>query len=365
MSDRLVVIGAGGTGGHMFPASAFAAEMKTRGWQVGLLTDERGRKYTEGFPADWIRNVNSATFASKRPDKLLASGLKIMSGIGQAKKMLQQEGASLVAGFGGYPAFPALAAAQRAKLPILIHEQNAVLGRVNRVFAGKAGVVACGFDRLDRLPKSAEEQKRVVGNPVRAPILAVRDRPYPSVVQGSPITLLIIGGSQGARLFGEVIPPALCALPTPLRAQLRVVQQVREEQIGEVRALYDEAGIHSDLAPFFTDMAERLAASHIVISRSGASSVTELTVVGRPSILIPLEIAMDDHQTGNAETLRDVGAADVIAESDFTVEAMTALLSERLANGPDLAQRAGKARSVSRDNAASDLADLAEGLVGS
>jgi len=362
-TDKLVVIAAGGTGGHMFPASAFAAEMKSRGWRVGLLTDERGRRYTDGFEADWIENVKAATFASKRPDKVLASAMKILAGINEAKGKLKAEGADLVAGFGGYPAFPALMAAGGLKTPIIIHEQNAVLGRVNRFFAKQAKIVACGFDRLDRLPATAEPRKRVVGNPVRRTILDVRDMPYPKVGREAELQLLIIGGSQGARLFGEVLPPAICALPETLRSRLKVVQQVREEQIEAVTAVYEAAGVKTQLSPFFSHMPDLLAKSHMVISRSGASSVTELAVVGRPSLLIPLAIAMDDHQTGNAETLRDAGAADVVQERELTVERVTEILAERLSDGEALQARAEAAKSVGKFNASSELADLAECVV--
>lgn len=358
--SKLVVIGAGGTGGHMFPASAFAAEMKTRGWQVGLMTDVRGRRYTDGFPADWIIDVKAATFASKRPDKLIAAGLKILSGVGEAKAKLKAEGASLVAGFGGYPAFPALMAASQLKTPIIIHEQNAVLGRVNRFFAKKAEIVACGFERLDRLPAAALPHKRVVGNPVRAPILAVRDAPFPATGADAKLQLLIIGGSQGARLFGEVLPPAICALPDGIRSRLTVVQQVREEQLKAVQETYRQAGVNCHLAPFFSDMPGLLASSHMVISRSGASSVTELAVVGRPSLLIPLAIAMDDHQTGNAETLRDAGAADVVSEAQLSIEAVTDILTKRLTDAEGLKARAEAAKSVGMFNASQELADLAE-----
>ncbi len=356
----LVVIGAGGTGGHMFPAAAFAAEMKERGWRVGLMTDERGRKYTDGFAADWIINVKAATFASKRPDKLIAAGLKIFAGIQEAKARLKEEKATLVAGFGGYPAFPALAAGGRSGIPIIIHEQNAVLGRVNRFFAKSSKIIACGFDRLDRLPTECNARKRVVGNPVRKSILAVGDMRYPDAGANGELSLLVIGGSQGARLFGNVIPKAIVKLPEELRTRLTVVQQVRDEQIEEVRSLYKAHGVNAELSPFFSDMPDRLANTHYVISRSGASSVTELSAVGRPSLLIPLAIAMDDHQTGNAETLGACGAADVIAESGFNPEAVASLLTDRLSDYDDLKHRAELARSVAKLSAASDLADLAE-----
>ncbi len=362
-SPPLVVIGAGGTGGHMFPAAAFAAEMKDRGWRVGLMTDERGRKYTDGFAADWIINVKAATFASKRPDKVLGAGWKIFSGIQEARAKLKQEKASLVAGFGGYPAFPALAAGGRSGIPIIIHEQNAVLGRVNRFFAKNARIIACGFDRLDRLPPGCEGRKRIVGNPVRRPIRAIGDMPYPDVSDSGPLNVLVIGGSQGARLFGNIIPKAIAELPENLRARLHVVQQVRDEQMEEVRAIYKAHGVSAELSPFFSNMPEKLAETHFVISRSGASSVTELAVTGRPSLLIPLAIAMDDHQTGNAETLVSAGAADVLTESQFTPEAAASLLAARLSEAEGLKARAEAARTVAHMNAASDLADLAEGVV--
>lgn len=359
----LVVIAAGGTGGHMFPAAAFAAEMKQRGWRVGLMTDVRGRKYTAGFEADWIVNVRAATFASKRPDKVLKAGLEILSGIGEARKKLKTEKADLVAGFGGYPAFPALAAASQAGIPILIHEQNAVLGRVNRFFARRAKIVACGFERLDRLPPAALPNKRVVGNPVRAPIRAVGELAYPNIAADGLVNVLVIGGSQGARLFGDVIPKAISQLSEGLRGRLHVVQQVREEQIEEVTALYTSCGVSADLSAFFSDMPQRLANTHFVISRSGASSVTELAVVGRPSLLIPLAIAMDDHQTGNAQALAYTGAADVVQERDLSVERVTEILTERLSDGESLKSRAESARSVGMYNASADLADLAEGII--
>ena len=359
----LVVIAAGGTGGHMFPAEAFAHEMTARGWRVGLISDERGNRYAGNFPLEWSGEVSAATFTSKRPDKVLYAAWKIRRGIAEARDLLKERGAALVAGFGGYPAFPAMAAASKLGLPTLLHEQNAVLGRVNRHFANRAGVIACGFSRLDRLPKAAASRKTVVGNPVRPPILKARDLPYPSVAQGSTLRLLVIGGSQGAQILGRVVPEAIAGLDPAIRARVEVVQQVREEQLDEVRSVYEAAGVQAELSPFFDNMAERLAACHLVISRSGASSVTELQVVGRPSVLVPLAIATDDHQTANAETLANAEAADVLAEPAFTAPALTAVLNQRLADGPGLARRASAARETGQPDAARTLADLAVGLV--
>ena len=360
----LVVIAAGGTGGHMFPAQAFADEMHARGWTVALVTDERGKKYATGFPADWRLEVEAATFGSKLPHKLLASALKLRKGTAEARRNFEKTRPKLVAGFGGYPSYPSLSAARAMAVPIIIHEQNSVLGRVNRLFAKSATFVACGFDRLDRLPDSASGKKRVVGNPVRNPIKAVRERPYPELDDTGPLTLLITGGSQGARLFGEIIPQAVIALPAQQRSRLRVVQQAREEQLDAVRAAYRDAGVDATVEAFFSDMQDRLAAAHLVIARAGASTVTELTVAGRPSILIPLGIAMDDHQTANAEGMVMGAAADVVPEPKFNVETFAPLLLERLSNAGVLKARARAAWQLGKPNAAKDLADLAERAAG-
>ncbi|WP_395645762.1 undecaprenyldiphospho-muramoylpentapeptide beta-N-acetylglucosaminyltransferase [Terricaulis sp.] len=361
MSKKVVVIAAGGTGGHLFPAAAFAEEMFRRGWRVVLMTDARGRRYAEGFPAERIEDVPAATI-SGNPLKLIPASFKILRGINAAKKRFKELQPAIVAGFGGYPSFPALMAARRYKIPIVIHEQNSVLGRVNRAMATSARVVACGFDRLDRLPTSAEGRKHVVGNPVRLPILAVRERPYPEAPAGGRLNLFITGGSQGARIFGEVIPEGIALLPEPLRARLDVVHQVREEQIKAATNVYQRAKVNAEVAAFFTDMGQRLGAAHLVIARAGASTVTELQVAGRPAVLIPFAAAADDHQTANAEGLTAVGAADVFTEDEFNPRALAALLERRLADPHGLAVRAAAARAAAKPEAAKSLADLAEGV---
>ncbi|MBC7770139.1 MAG: UDP-N-acetylglucosamine--N-acetylmuramyl-(pentapeptide) pyrophosphoryl-undecaprenol N-acetylglucosamine transferase, partial [Phycisphaerales bacterium] len=331
MEKKIVVIAAGGTGGHLFPAAAFAEEMFHRGWRVVLMTDARGRRYAEGFPAERILDVPASSL-TLNPITAIPALLKISRGINEAKKVFDELKPSLVAGFGGYPSFPALMAARARRVPIIIHEQNAVLGRVNRAMATSAAFVCCGFERLDRLPPKAGDRKRVVGNPVRSPILAVRERPYPEAPAGGRINLLITGGSQGARLFGEVIPAAIAMLPQALRARLDVVHQVREEQVAQANKVYQKAHVKAEVAPFFTDMGQRLGAAHLVISRAGASSVTELQVAGRPAILVPFAAAADDHQTANAEGLTAVGAADLFTEDDFEAAALAATLERRLAD---------------------------------
>jgi UDP-N-acetylglucosamine--N-acetylmuramyl-(pentapeptide) pyrophosphoryl-undecaprenol N-acetylglucosamine transferase len=362
MPERpLVMIGAGGTGGHMFPAAAFADEMRARGWAVGLVSDDRGLRYGENFPADWKQAVQAASPNLRKPWTLPAALMKLNAGIGAAARLIGEHRPSLVAGFGGYPAFPALAAGRRGRVALLIHEQNAVLGRVNRRFASHAGAVASGFARLDRLPAGARHVP--LGNPVRAPIAAMRETPFPD--PGGPLNILITGGSQGARILGEALPLAICNhLPDAITSRLTVVQQVREEQVAETVKRYANAGITAEIDTFFSDMPERLAAAHLVIARSGAGTVSEIACVGRPSILIPLKIAMDDHQTANAAALVDVGAADLVVEDNLYPNLIGELLAVRLGDAEGLRERAGAARSAGSVTAASDLADLAEQVAG-
>lgn len=360
--SRTVLIAAGGTGGHLFPAAAFAGEMHARGWRVELMTDARGRRYAEGFPADALHDVPAATIQGANPFKAASAAIKIVRGIGAAGALLKRMDPAVVAGFGGYPSLPALEAALSQKRPVLIHEQNAVLGRVNRHYAPRAGAVACGFERLDRLPASAAARKVVVGNPVRPAILEARDAGFPAAPPGSPLRVLVTGGSQGARLFGEVTPEAVATVPAELRARLEIVQQVREEQLAGVTKRYGELGVKADVAPFFKDMGARLAVAHLVIARAGASTVTELQAAGRPSILVPLAIAADDHQTANAEALTAIGAADAIPEYDFNAASLGALLAKRLADPHDLSVRAAAARASAKIDATARLADLAEKL---
>jgi UDP-N-acetylglucosamine--N-acetylmuramyl-(pentapeptide) pyrophosphoryl-undecaprenol N-acetylglucosamine transferase len=356
-AEKLVVIAAGGTGGHMFPARAFADELRARGWKTALISDSRGLRYAADFPADWKEEIEAASPNFRKPWKLPGAMLKINAGIGKASRLLKQHRPALVAGFGGYPAFPALAAARRLGVPIIIHEQNAVLGRVNRQFAKHARLVASGFQRLDFLPPGSPHMP--VGNPVRAAILAAASRSFPPT--DGQLNIFVTGGSQGSRIIGEMVPLAIAQqLPPPLMARIKVVQQVREEQVEAVRAVYRTAKIESELAPFFSDMPDRLADAHLVIARSGAGTVSELAAVGRPSILIPLAIAMDDHQAANAEALSDVGAADMLLEANVNPKLLGALIAARLSDPEDLKARAAAAKSAARPDAAKELADMAE-----
>ena len=356
MSDPLLIIGAGGTGGHMFPAAAFAEEMRSRGWQVGLVSDDRGLRYGANFPADWKAEVEAASPNTRKPWTIPGTLLKLNKGVRAARVMMRERQPALIAGFGGYPAFPALAAGRREGIPLIIHEQNSVLGRVNRQFARHAAVVASGFPRLERLPSGIEHI--ALGNPVRAPIAALRDRPYPD--PNGPLNILITGGSQGSRILGEALPLAIANhLPDEIRSRLHIVQQVREEQVEAVQQIYRHAGIPAEISTFFSDMADRLAAAHFVIARSGAGTVSEIAAVGRPSLLIPLKIAMDDHQTANASALTDVGAADLVVEDNLYPNLVGELIATRLGDLDELYARAAAAHEAGSVTAAKDLADLA------
>jgi len=358
---KVCVVAAGGTGGHMFPAEALARELASRGWRVVLATDARGEQYAHAFPAEERLALDAATGSG--PIGLLKAGQAILKGVGQAQSAFARIGADVVVGFGGYPSAPALVAAVATRRPTLIHEQNAVLGRTNRMLAPAVGTVASAFPTLGRAPAKVKARARLVGNPVRPDIRALFDRAYVAPAGDGPIHVLVTGGSQGARILSETAPRALAALPEAIRNRLKVQQQSRPETLESARQIYLEAGIEAEVAPFFRDMADRLSKAHLVIGRAGASTCSELAVAALPSVLIPLKIAMDDHQTLNARALSDAGAARVIAEDDLTVDSLTAALNEVLSDPAKLTAMSAAARSVAIPDAAARLADLVEAAV--
>jgi UDP-N-acetylglucosamine--N-acetylmuramyl-(pentapeptide) pyrophosphoryl-undecaprenol N-acetylglucosamine transferase len=354
--SRTAVVAAGGTGGHLFPAEALARALSARGWDVVLATDARGAQYAQNFPAKERIALNAATFKTGDVFGMVRSTVRINAGASQAKAAFRRLSPAVVVGFGGYPSLPALIGARALKLPTVVHEQNAVLGRVNRYMAPKVNAVACAFPTLKRASRKLNAQ--VVGNPVRPDISALYDRPYP--VMDGTIRVLVTGGSQGARLLSEFVPAAIINLPEDLRLRIRVEQQTRMESLDIARAAYAEAGVEAEVAPFFRNMAARLAGAHLVIGRAGASTVCELAVAGKPSILVPLKIAADDHQTFNAKLLADVGAAQVLPEKEFTPDALGAMVEAMLSDPAGLIQRAEAAKSVATPDAAEKLADLVE-----
>lgn len=364
MVARRILLAAGGTGGHMFPAKALAEEMGKRDWACSLITDERGLKLAGGFPANPIETIEAATISPRNPLKSFIGATRIASGVAKSRRLIKDIDPDVVMGFGGYPSFPALMAAS-GRTPIVLHEQNAVLGRVNRVFVKRAAAIASGFNRLERMPPALTGRWRITGNPVRAEIIAARDTPYQPPGPEDPVRVLVLGGSLGARILSEIVPRAIARLPESLRARIEVAQQAREDFLDQAKRVYAGAGIvNADCRTFFDDVGQRLADAHMVIARAGASTVTEIAVVGRPSILVPLGIAMDDHQTLNARALEGTGAAaaDVIPESAFDGQKLAAILAERLHNAQDLARRAAAARAVGRPDASSALADLVEAV---
>ncbi len=360
-SGKVAVVAAGGTGGHLFPAEALARVLTERGWRIVLATDARGAAYAEHFPAEERLALDAATFRTGDPIGMTRGAFRIAAGVGQARKAFLRLRPSVVVGFGGYPSLPALLAAPALKIPTVIHEQNAVLGRVNRFLAGRAAAVACAFPTLERASKKVKRKVHVVGNPIRPEIRALYDQPFPKPGIGS-IRILVTGGSQGARLLSECTPAAIARLPEDLRFRIHVTQQTRPDSMENARRIYGNALVECELSPFFRDMAGRLSRSHLVIGRAGASTVSELAAVGRAAILVPLAIAMDDHQRLNAKLLTDVGAAEAIPEKQLTPERLAAAILAFTSEPDALSKAAEAARSVARPDAAERLADLVEGV---
>ena len=357
-SGKLAVVAAGGTGGHLFPAQALAQALTARGWRVVLATDERVQTLSASFPAERRIPLSAATFKPGDPLGAGKAGVAILRGVMQARAELSALKPAVVIGFGGYPSLPALLAAISQGRKTIIHEQNAVMGRANRLLAAFVTQIACAFPTLQKAPAKVAARAVVVGNPVRPEIRALFDRAY--TPPADELRLLVTGGSQGARLLSETVPKAVALLPEALRGRLKVQQQTRAESIEGATATYRAAGVDAEIAPFFDRMAERLAAAHMMIGRAGASTVCEIAVAGRPAILVPLKIALDDDQGQNARLLAEAGAAEVLREDALTAESLAAALQRLLEDPAKLAQMAAAAHAVAKPDAADRLADLVE-----
>jgi UDP-N-acetylglucosamine--N-acetylmuramyl-(pentapeptide) pyrophosphoryl-undecaprenol N-acetylglucosamine transferase len=355
----LVVIAAGGTGGHMFPAQALAEVLLARGWRVKLTTDPRGARYAGGFPqAVEVEVLTSGTFARGGLLAKIGVPFKIAGGVLSAMRKFRRDRPSVVIGFGGYPAIPSVAAATLMKLPRMIHEQNGVLGRVNSIFAPKVAQVACGVWPT-QLPEGAVGVH--VGNPVRGAVLDRAGAPY--IAPGDyPMEILVLGGSQGARITSDVVPAAITALPDHLRRNLRISQQAREEDVARVEQHYAEHGISAEIKTFFDDVPSRMSEAQLVIARAGASTVADVSVIGRPSILIPFAAATGDHQTANARGLVEAGAAIMIPESQLSAASLSEQIALVLENDAGANEMSRAALSVGKPQAAQDLAALVEAL---
>jgi UDP-N-acetylglucosamine--N-acetylmuramyl-(pentapeptide) pyrophosphoryl-undecaprenol N-acetylglucosamine transferase len=355
-----IVLASGGTGGHIFPARALAEELTARGFDVTLITDMRGEKYDELFPGVTILQVKSGSpSVGGLTGKIKAVGALVV-GFMQARKILRRIHPLAVVGFGGYPSMPPAAAAASLGIPLVLHEQNAVLGRVNKLLAGYAQIIATSFDHTESPDNETADKMIYTGNPVRRAILPLFGKGYASPKPNGQINLLILGGSQGATILSEIIPAALASLPDDLKSRLQVTQQCRAEDIENVRNIYQENGINAVLARFFDNVAELLEGCHLAITRSGASTLSELTVAGRPSLLVPYKHAMDDHQRKNADNAVARGAARLVLQDDFTVEEVSRQLTDLLRHPDCLSVMANAATSLGEIHAAQKLADLVE-----
>jgi UDP-N-acetylglucosamine--N-acetylmuramyl-(pentapeptide) pyrophosphoryl-undecaprenol N-acetylglucosamine transferase len=359
----IVVLSAGGTGGHLFPAQALAAELLRRGRRIVVMTDSRGRNYASAFPGSTIETVPSASPANTNLAGQILAPFEIVRGVlvGLVKLLRLQPAA--VVGFGGYPSLPVMIAAWLGGYPTAIHEQNAVLGRVNRLIAGRMRAVAASFPFARFAPRKSQ---RVVytGNPVRPEVASLAHSRYEPPAPDGPIQLLVFGGSQGAHVLSELIPAAIALLPEAMQARLQIVQQCRPEDIDSVRAAYAKTKATTELASFFGDLPQRMARAHLIAGRSGASTVSELAAIGRPAILIPFPFATDDHQTANAAFLSEAGAAWLMQQRDLTAETLAQHLQAIFANPGELATRAEAAAKLGRPEAAARLADLVDSIGG-
>lgn len=360
MTKGIILLAAGGTGGHLFPAEALAHELKAMGYSVHLVTDSRAERYAGKFPADEVHVVPSATIGSKNPVTVVKSLWTLWAGMRAARKLIARLKPKAVVGFGGYPTVPPLLAATGMGVPSIIHEQNAVMGRANKALASRVKAIAGGF-----LPEGtgAFAAKTVTtGNPVRPAVLAAAKTPYASAVGDAPFHLVVFGGSQGAQYFSKAVPQAICRLDDEVRQRFKVTQQARPEDKDGVIATYEKLGVPAEVSPFFTNMADRIAGAQLVICRSGASTVSELAVIGRPAILVPYPYALDHDQAANAAALAAKGGARVIAQGELTADRLAGILNDAIGKPQSLADMAANARETGKPDAASLLASLVEAI---
>jgi len=361
--SAVFILAAGGTGGHLFPAQAFAAELKRRGQRPVLITDDRGLNFGDGFDDVPVHAVRAGTLSPRRPFKSAKAVFDILSGIVASYRIARPLKPVLAVGFGGYPSLPAMIAAGWAGIPRLIHEQNAVLGLANRLLATRVDGIALSFDPTSGLKQHCVDKARLTGNPVRAGVSDVAALPYPPVTKGAPINILVMGGSQGARIMGEVVPAGIAQLPALIRSRITVVQQCRSENLNAARTIYREAGIAAELALFIEDVPAQLASAHLVISRAGASTVAEVTAAGRPALLVPYPGHGDKQQAANGNAVVKAGGAWMVEDAEFTPDWLAERLENLIGNNGELEMAASMSRAVGRPNATIALADLAEQMV--
>jgi len=353
------MVAAGGTGGHLFPAFALAEELGRRGHEVDLVTEKRAERYGANFPARKVYYVSSATIGGRSPMALAKTGSTLAGGLISALRMHGEAKPAAIIGFGGYPTLPPLIAAWLRGIPVAIHEQNAVMGRANRLLARFASRVALSFEPTRLLPEGAKTKARMTGAPVRDAVLALAGQAYPKLTAGGKISLVVFGGSQGAQYFSDTVPAAVLALPPEIRKRLSLVQQCRQEDLNRVGAVYGEAGVDAELNSFFDDLPQRISNAHLVISRSGASTVAELAILGRPAILVPLPHALDNDQLENATRLQQAGGAWCFPQSDLTSARLADEIVRLLRDPKILGNASEAARNCGMADAVEKLADLA------
>ena len=359
-----IMLAAGGTGGHLFPAFALAEELGRRGYAIDLVTDERGDRYGTGFPARQLYQIPAATLQGRSPTAVAKTAVTLGRGTRRAYTLLGKVRPAVVVGFGGYPTFPPLIAAGFRSIPTIIHEQNAILGRANHMLAKRVTAIATSFENVRNLDIPWQAKVHFTGNPVRDVVISASAIPYQLPTAHGPVRLVVFGGSQGARFFSDALPPALSKLSAADRARLEVVQQARQEDIARVEQAYCEAGINAEVATFFKDLPERMAAAHLVVARAGASSVAELTVLGRPSLLVPLPHSLDNDQLYNAIRLAEAGGGWCIEQKDLDPERLALEITTAMSSPERLESAAIAAKTQGRPDAVSRLADLVGRLAG-
>ncbi len=361
-ADNPIMITAGGTGGHLFPAQALAQELARRNRKAVVVTDKRGLAWERNFPeAPMHPTLSGTTEQSGLINRALAAA-RLFVGTIQAYRLIGRYRPSVVVGFGGYPSLPAMFAAILRRKQTCLHEQNRVMGRANRLIAPAMKKLALTFPEPKGLKPGDKERSEVTGNPVRDAVIQRRNDPYEAFSDSGPIRLLVFGGSQGATIFANVVPDAIRSLPLDLRSRIELTQQCRPEDIERVRKKYEEMSISSDIEAFFSDLPERMAGSHLIISRSGASTVCELMVIGRPAIMVPLGVALDGDQAANAKYLEDHGGGWLMAEPDFTAPHLAMKLAEILSDPDGLQKASAQSKALGKPDAVTELADLVERL---
>ena len=359
----LIILAAGGTGGHVFPAEALATVLKKRGFQLALITDSRGEKIGGRLAKLDTYRVRAGGIAGKKMVWRIISVIEILIGIIQAWFLLQRLNPAVVIGFGGYSSVPTVLAASYGGYKTVIHEQNSILGRANSFLARRVNKIAMSFENVKEIPKSLWSNTIITGMPVRPAVISLQGQKYPDLDDNAEINITIFGGSQGARIFGKIVPHAIKLLDETFRRRIKIVQQCRPEDIEYTRAIYKELGVKADIASFFDDIPDRISNAHLVICRSGASTIAELTIIGRPAILVPYMYAADDHQSQNAFLLDEAGGGWLIPENNFSEK----ILADRIVSLfsiPKILENAGTAsKAMGKPNAAKKLAELVFNLV--